>query len=574
MSKQKSGSHMKIRTKLVIYFSVLLSIPILILGLYSYDQSRENLEQQSTITIENNLNSIVSEMDALANWENNYLKYLAYNVNFRTILTPKEVDKVNLAMELNRTVEPALWYYITSDNYVKGIEIFTPRVDGHIGSFLKSDQSAQNEDWYKCCLQDKGTQWFWDGENLFLARNILDAATSSKSVGVMRVNIFYSTFMETMKNMRYLNNGILVRDQDGKTVFEIASGKKEVDQAATENIRKGMPEDTELYLMKYADIPATGWTVYYYVDRALITGQIQSIIFRTLQVVFFVVVIAVILISAFSRSLSRRILLLKESAEAVAGGNLKLDLHTEDTDEIGIVINSFGNMTRQLDQLINRIYKMQLEEKAVELKALQSQINPHFLYNALSSIKWKAIRQKNNDISELTGLLAKFYRTSLNNGENFTTVEHEIENIRAYIELQRHMHDIPFETEYRIQPETLHLQMLNFLLQPIVENAFKHGIDYTDETGNGRIIIEACTEGDYLYFHIRNNGPRIDPKKLKEILENPGKRYGIFNIQERVELYYGKNCGLQAGVDENGYTTFSLKLLKTCTTPSWNSSVK
>ena len=573
-NKKKSGSHMKIHTKLVIYFSVLLAIPILILGGYSYIQARENLERQSEITIENNLNGIVSEVDALSSWENTYLKYLAYNQNFRTMLSQKDLDRGQIAMEMNRTVEPTLWYYITSDNYVKGIEIFTPRIEDHIGSFLKSDESVSGENWYQSCLEENQTQWFWDGDELFLARSILDAATSSTPIGVMRVKLFYPTFTDSMRSMRYLNNGLLVLDQAGDVIYDRPIADKQLDEQIKGNIRQGSLQDTGRYLIRSEEIPATNWDVYYYVDRALIIGQIQEILRRTFLVVGIVVALAIALISAFSRSLSRRILFLKDSAEAVASGNLDLDIHTEDTDEIGVVINSFGTMTRQLDQMINKIYKMQLEEKAVELKALQSQINPHFLYNALSSIKWKAIRQKNTDISEITGLLAKYYRTSLNNGENFTTVEHEIENIQSYIELQRRMHDVPFEAEYRIQPETLPLQMLNFLLQPIVENAFKHGIDYTDKEGNGKIIIEACTDEEYLYFHIRNNGPRIEPEKMKEILENPGKRYGIFNIQERISLYYGNGCGLQASVDENGYTVFTVKLLKTCTMSAAKYNIK
>ena len=297
----------------------------------------------------------------------------------------------------------------------------------------------------------------------------------------------------------------------------------------------------------------------------MVTGQLHSILLRTLQVVGAVILIAVVVIYLFSRSLSKRILLLKESAERVASGDLDTVIETEDTDEIGIVINSFGHMTQRLNHMINEIYKMQLEKKAVELKALQAQINPHFLYNALSSIKWKAIRQGNDDISDVTGLLATFYRTSLNNGESFTTVENELENVRAYIELQRHMHEFPFEVAYEIQEDAKQLRMLNFLLQPIVENAFKHGIDYTDETRDGRIVISCCTQEQYLLFTIKNNGPEISRQKAEESLQRPGKRYGIYNIQERIDLYYGGECGLMAGVDESGYTYFTVKILKTCT---------
>lgn len=564
-NRQKRGSHLRIRTKLIIYFSILLSIPILILGIYSYHQSKENLERQSIVTIENNLSGIVSEMDARATREATYIKYLAYNLNFRKRLEETSVNRGELAMELNNSVEPILWYYITSDDYVKGIGILTDKIETNLGSFLKPVGLAADQEWYKNSQRSFSNSWVYQNGELFISRTILDAATVSKPIGIMRIDLFPATFFEPFDGLEYLGNGIVVLTEDGTEVFTRNTENGAVDAQVHDAIYAGDLSDTPRYILRSAVIPETGWTIYYYVDRDRITGQLHSILLRTLQVVGAVVAIAVLVISLFSRSLSRRILQLKDSAERVAAGQLDTVIETRDTDEIGVVINSFGAMTKRLNYLINENYKMQLEKKAVELKALQAQINPHFLYNALSSIKWKAIRQGNDDISNVTGLLATFYRTSLNDGESFTTVEKELQNITAYIELQRSMHDFPFEVVYEIQEDTGSLRMLNFLLQPIVENAFKYGIDYTDETRDGRIIITCSTEGDYLLFAIKNNGPRISEEKAKESLLRPGKRYGLFNIQERIALYYGGDCGVSVSVDEREYTCFIVKILKSCT---------
>lgn len=565
MTNGKRVAHLKIKTKLIIYFAVLLSIPILILGVYTYHQSKENLEKQSMVTIENNLDSIISEMDARAAREATYIKYLAYNLNFRKLLEQNPVDRVQLALELNQSVEPVLWYYITSDDYVKGIEIVTPQIESNLGSFLKPVGELENQAWYQSSQKETSNQWIYENGEVFITRSILDATTVSVPIGVMRINLFPSTFMEPFQSMEYLGNGILVLDQEGETVYARQTSTGAIDDHVREAILQKQIRDTSEYILRSHIIPTTGWTVYYYVDMNMISGQLQSIMLRTLQVVGAVILIAIVVISMFSRSFSKRILLLKDSAERVANGDLDTVIHTDDTDEIGVVINSFGTMTKRLNQMINEIYKMQLEKKAIELKALQAQINPHFLYNALSSIKWKAIRQRNDDISDVTGLLATFYRTSLNNGESFTTVENELKNIRAYIELQRHMHDFSFEVEYDIQQNTLQLEMLNFLLQPIVENAFKHGIDYTDESGDGKIVIMCKTEGEYLEFIIKDNGPEIQQEIIDELLLKPGKGYGMYNIQERIDLYYGSDCGLKVGVDEDGYTYFVVRILKTCT---------
>ena len=564
--KKKHGASLRIRTKLVVYFSILLAIPILILGFYTYHQSRENLEQQSIITIENNLSGIVGEVEARATREATYIKYLAYNLNFRKLLEENPVDRTRLAMELNSSVEPILWYYITSDSYVKGIEILTDRIITDLGSFLKPAKSMSLEEWYQTSQKRFSNMWTYQDGELFISRTLLDTATVSKPIGVMRIDLFPSTFFEPFQGMQYLGNGILVLDEAGNTVFFRGTAAGTVDEKVVAAIQEEKLEDTAQYVLRSDTIPTTGWRVFYFVDRQMITGQLHDIFLRTLQVVGIVVAIAFLVISLFSRSLSKRILLLKEAAERVASGDLDTVIETEDTDEIGIVINSFGSMTKRLNHLINEIYKMQLEKKAVELKALQAQINPHFLYNALSSINWKAIRQGNDDISHLTSTLATFYRTSLNNGESITTVENELANIRAYIEIQRHMHDFPFRVDYEIEEGTAQLRMLNFLLQPIVENAFKHGIDYTDETQDGHIRIRSFAEGEYLVFTVANNGPQIQEQQAKALLLQPGKGYGMFNIQERIALYYGADCGLSAGIDENGYTCFTVKIRKTCTT--------
>ena len=564
-AKRNRGSHLRIRTKLVIYFSVLLAIPILILGFYTYHQSKENLEQQSIITIENNLSGIVGEMEARATREATYIKYLAYNLNFRKLLEENPVDRVELAMELNNSVEPILWYYITSDSYVKGIDILTDRIDTDIGSFLKPAGDMSGEAWYQSSQKKYSNMWTHQDGDLFISRTILDTATVSRPIGIMRIKLFPATFFEPFNGMQYLGNGILVLDEDGETIYSRGTSEGNIDAELVQAIAAGDFEDTSQYILRSDVIPTTRWTVCYFVDRQQITGQLHSILLRTLQIVGIVIAIAFVVINLFSRSLSKRIMLLKDSAERVASGDLDTVIESNDTDEIGIVINSFGSMTKRLNHLINEIYKMQLEKKAVELKALQAQINPHFLYNALSSINWKAIRQGNDDISQLTSTLATFYRTSLNNGESITSVENELANIRAYIEIQRHMHDFPFTVDYEIEDGVQQLRMLNFLLQPIVENAFKHGIDYTDETRNGRILITCSTDGEYLIFTIRNNGPQIQEQTARESLLQPGKGYGIFNIQERIALYYGETCGLSAGLDENGYTCFTVRILKTCT---------
>ena len=136
----------------------------------------------------------------------------------------------------------------------------------------------------------------------------------------------------------------------------------------------------------------------------------------------------------------------------------------------------------------------------------------------------------------------------------------ELENIRAYIEIQKKMHEEPFEVEYRIDESGLECCMPNFLLQPLVENAMKHGIDYMEEPDTGKIIVEFCRKPEQLVFSIYNNGPLIELEMVEKLLNEQGKGYGIHNIKERLELYYGALGSLEVKVTNAKYTCFTVKM--------------
>lgn len=564
-----------IRRKLIISFAILVSIPIVILGVYSFHVSNRNLLEQTKKTVDNNLGRLVMEMEARFGRETDFTKFLAYHLSFRETLEKNPFDNVEIAQVLNKTVEPIFWYFISSDSNIKNIRIVTPYVKDKVGSFLEPSGLYEEEEWYQEHQENFRTKWTVEGENLYATRTVLDTATTSRPIGVMRTEFFLNRMLEPVRSMDYLENGILITDGGGAVIYWKKSPDGDVNGRileAAERMEGKRLAQGEIFsekeeetvpgcIMKIGLLESTGWRIYYYVEEGMISGQIRSIIVSTLVVVFGCMLVVLVFISVFSRTLSRRLLALKEQAEMISGGNLEHPCYTEDTDEIGIVTNSLGRMTERLNDTINQVYKIEIEKKATELKALQAMINPHFLYNTLSSIKWKALKKGEEEISDITGLLAKFYRTTLNNGQPVTTVERELENVRAYVEILQMTKEQGFAVEYRIDESGLGCEMLNFLLQPIVENAIEHGIDYIgEEEGTGLVLVEFRKEGEYLVFSISNNGPVMDVGMLEDILEKPGKGYGIFNIQQRIAIYYGEGCGLSVKITEEGYTCFTVRI--------------
>lgn len=555
-----------LRKKLLLCFMLLFSIPMLILSVNTFVQTDESLEKQNAVTMENNLNTMVNELEYRFQREETYMKYLAYNLEFREVLEYSADDRSALAMELNDSVEPVLWYYVVSSDYISGVDIFSDRVDGSIGIFLKPSSECEDQQWYDIHNEDFRNIWTCKDGELYASRAILDTKTMNKVLAVMRIS-FFDSVLSPITDVDYLANGVIMNDADGVLIMAKPSDNAEIDEHVAAQIAREPDVDIlrgSEYTLISKTVPTTGWRVYYYVSQYNIRSGFLDMLKTSLHLIIICLVLSLIATDALSKMISRRVLRLRDCAESVAGGDLENITMTDDADEIGVVFNSIGEMAHKLTKSINDLYQLQLEVKAVELRALQAQINPHFLYNSLSSIKWRAIKQGNNDISELTGLLARFYRTSLNDGKQITTVGKEMENISSYVELQRMAHENSFDAEYRVDASALGLPMLNFLLQPIVENAIKHGIDQADESGRGLVEVECALEDEFIIFRIFNNGFTTDAKTLLETVSRPGAGYGIHNIRERIELYYGEGCGVSATVTDDGRTCFTVCILKKC----------
>ncbi len=552
-----------IRKKLVLSYLVLVIVPITVLGAYSYNISKKNLLEQTYDTMKGNVSSIEYSLNNSIQRENDNIKYLSYNSNFRERLKKAPKNRNALAKELNDSIEPTFWYFITSDKNIKAIEIYSPYVKQAIGSFLKPEDGYQDQPWYVYGQTVFKTLWTYEEGRLFATRTLLDADTSSEPIGIMKLEVFPDHFISSIYQSRFLNNGVVLMNQDKKII-----AKREIGALDLENeihmqmidMDAGDYIETDQFMMTSSKELVNGWVLYYYIDKHEISDQLNQIMVTTVFIMGLCMMLVAIFISIISRILSGRILQLKGYAEQVSKGDFNVTLNKEYSDEIGVVAQSFHTMTQKITNMMDEMYELGLEKRAVELKALQAMINPHFLYNCLSSIKWKALRADQEEIGDITGLLAKFYRTTLNGGKQITQVKNEIENVKSYLELQTRTHEDRFHVEYDISIDGQELMMPNFLLQPIVENAICHGVDYCEENIGGLIRFEYKKDGEYLLFHIYNTGPHLTQSEVEKILAAPGNGYGLYNIQERIRMYYDDSCGVSSSISEDGLICFTVRL--------------
>ncbi|WP_173437666.1 sensor histidine kinase, partial [Sharpea azabuensis] len=212
-------------------------------------------------------------------------------------------------------------------------------------------------------------------------------------------------------------------------------------------------------------------------------------------------------------------------------------------DEIGQLITGFGHMINRIKFLIEEVYESKLAQKNYEMRALQQQINPHFLYNTLSMINFMAIESGQNDISKITLALSDFYRTALNKGHNTTSLADELKNMNAYLDIQQMMHDYEFDLDIEIDDDIMDYETPNLILQPIVENAIGHGIDLLEDR-KGVLKVYATVDEENVYIMVEDNGVGMDQETINTMLSQNSKGYGMRNVNQRIKLLYGEEYGL------------------------------
>ena len=227
--------------------------------------------------------------------------------------------------------------------------------------------------------------------------------------------------------------------------------------------------------------------------------------------------------------------------------NISIPIGSEE-DELQLIAKSFNNMCVTLDGYIKKVYLAEIKQKKAELNALQTQINPHFLYNTLESIRMKAIVNEDREVGKMLYNLAALFRNMIK-GENIITIEQEFRNCEMYLELYKFRYDDKFEYCIDIDSEILNNKILKFIIQPIIENSLVHGIDLGKQNNFLMITVEKRKEN--IFILVQDNGKGISEERICEINNNlqrgskVGESIGLYNVHERIVLYYGVEYGIK-----------------------------
>ena len=374
-----------------------------------------------------------------------------------------------------------------------------------------------------------------------------------------------------------------ITDMDGEIIYHpqqqlIYSGlKSEPTADVMGRVDGSYQEQQVIYAVKTLD--NYGWRVVgvSYINE-LVTAketEVFGIVLVMLAIIFFVTLISSYIMSCVvSKPIQRLVNDMGEFEKNAADYSYS---PMGGIGEIQFLSQSFGHMVKRIQSLMNQVRQEEITLRKTELKALQAQINPHFLYNTLDSIGWLCEEERSRDAVEMVNALAKLFRISISKGHELITVEKELEHARSYLKIQKLRYKNQFNYEFQVEEGCLAYYCNKITLQPIIENAIYHGLNrMVDE---GQIVVRAYTDGEDMVFEVEDNGVGMTKEQCDSILQRePGENsgIGIKNVNDRIQIYFGEGYGIQieSELDEGTKVMIRMPKLEREDVETYTGSVK
>lgn len=395
--------------------------------------------------------------------------------------------------------------------------------------------------------------------------------------GVLLVDLKYSYLEEMMNRMNDSNRGryYYVCDGAGNLIYhpyynKINKGlfRENTDIVCTSEdgvYKKMRSEDGNKQTVIISTIAYTGWKMVGVVRQDARTDSLEQ--FRIYMIVIVIMLIMMLLLvnRIVSKKISSPILKLDASVRAYEAGE-KPDIYIGGSYEIRHLGNSIQSSYEEIERLMKEIMEEQNERRKSELAALQSQINPHFLYNTLESITWMIESGKNQDAVFMISELAKLFRISLSRGKTIISIKDELQHCRNYMNIQKYRYKERFETEYDISEEIYSFCTVKLILQPILENAIYYGVGDMDKDEDPRIVVRGWKQEQDIYIAVSDNGIGMRHEDVENILTGNqkaikhGSGVGLINVHTRIRLMFGKKYGLIVESEPDEGTTVTIHL--------------
>lgn len=538
--------NMKYRHKLTILLVVASLVPMTVLVLYSHGRMssmiRENEMEDMTSILEQTREGIDSQIEVFSS----LLNYLTYSPDIAEIIEVENMDNYTAYEKYTEVADPLLSVPKSYHDSIHQIQLFAESIRVEHEYTLVPLKKMEEEWWYSSLDDEARIQWLVNKERkeVVAVRKIYEG---QKPEAALCITLDYDKLFQPFANIIAEESGGMIVDAKGQILYHrdnLETHLKNVQLSGGTDANALLEQMQEDCAFVNSRSKESEWDFYLYRSREAISGSVSRLLLEEIPLILVCAGIILLLGLSFSRLFTRKIEQLTENMDQVNHGSREVTVYSDSKDEVGVLIRSFRRMMAETDRLIHEVYENRIARKEFELKALQAQTNPHFLYNSLSIINWMAIRSKQKDISKVTLALSTFYRTALSKGEDMVTVESCIKNIEAYLEIQLVMHDHEFQVEWEIDPEIKGEKVPKLLLQPVVENALEHGLDEKEEGEKILKLLFIQESGDVL-LAVEDNGMGMEQEKAETLVTYQAEGYGLKNVNDRICLLYGEEYAIR-----------------------------
>jgi two-component system sensor histidine kinase YesM len=555
-------NNLSISQKLSLLFMALILITIVVTGYFSLSTANKTM---NTI-IEDSSKEINKQI--ILNYEN-YIDGIQNHAQYIESITKTiSPDNPQILRDLYRD-------YAQSNIDIVSVSLVSDDGDiiaTNLTYFIPNPEIKQLE-WFNGSVENEGTYYFTpphvedvtlSGENtvISISKHIKYHLNGVEQEGVLVIDVTDDKIKQLAKqtNLGEFGHMIIISDDD-QLVFSTSSDCYSGNCESLNWVQNTIIGADYIKIGNnnfYANINTihgTRWRIATFVDVNIVETTRVNMFVTILGILALTTITSVILVSFLARQITLPLNKLTEHMKAMDNEHhLHTKIEVTGQKEVVILTKAYNRMIEEIRELMIRLVEEQKEKRKSEFLALQTQINPHFLYNTLDSIVWLSEQSKNEEVTKMVLSLSRFFRVSISRGKNVIPIEKEIQHAQSYLIIQAIRYSNKFRYTFDISEEVYRYSVVKLILQPIIENAINHGLNDEEQ---GLISVRAYKKDDKIYFEIENDGYGLTTDQINNIYRiiqsDSNESFGLRNVYQRLKLYYGTQSDLtvQSVLDES-----------------------
>lgn len=550
--KQKIAN-MSIQRQLLLYFFSFTILPLCIVSAAAFGLAALIISKSAQSYAEETIGQLSKNIDHLLSQIETTSLSIAYNNEIQSILNNLASGEGYSRLDVFRLEQSMILTY--DYGQMRDITIRTP---GNLSFRVPNNSGSYHEDFYPPAdlhIPPHRAIWYHNAPNqvIQMARNI-ESTRDFKHIGILYISM-YSGFIDNLTtNISFAEKGFLmVLDQNDTPIMLKNISPSYVDAFKTRQTAGNGSFTARIdgisYRFFFCTSEYTGWKSIGVISLNQLFSQVWRLGGLILACILLIGFTANWLFKKLSRSFSNRVFMVTAAMKKAEEGDFSSQLPEMQSDnEFNYLNIGFNQMVRKINSLILTVYETRLLQQESEYEALQAQINPHFLYNTLDTICWQAKLCSNEEIFRTTYSLASLLRATVGNKQPFVTVQQEVSYVRDYLNIQKARFRDNIEISISIAPELENMQLPKLILQPVIENAFIHGLE--KKRGKGYLALRGIVSEDHqtALFLVDDNGAGMSQEQIDRLFQEPeGQKHsiGLRNVHKRLQILYGEAFGVE-----------------------------